>query len=178
MTIVHPAQSSAQQRARSLLIFIKSSICLDQCLCYSLIFQQSILQCCFNSLLLVNVAYGPSFFFLNNGIRTNHRSESWSQFCVCVLKHIFSVLMHRTKLTRVCHSIGAVGWALGVRRDHRRGSSHGLDSGGYWVDGESGWGWTRSSWLYHGHLSSLLALGVWRYPLAISWFGGWKTPNC
>lgn len=106
-------------------------------------------------------------------------------FCLNKVKKIYWVLTEMatqqqhssrpcwfSKLTRVSDSICAVCWTLGVRGNHRGCSSHRLDSGGHWVDGKSGWGWTGSSWLYHSHLSSLLALGVWCYPLAIPWFGG------
>lgn len=81
-------------------------------------------------------------------------------------------MLQALKLTGVCDGIGAVGWALGVRRDHGGGRSHRLDSGGHWVDGERGRGRTGSRRLDHSHLSSLLGLRVGRYPLAVSWFGG------
>lgn len=74
-------------------------------------------------------------------------------------------------LTRVGDSVGAVGRALGVRRDHGGGGSHGLDSGGHRVDGEGGGGRTGSSRLDHGHLTGLLGLSVGRDALAVSWFG-------
>lgn len=80
-----------------------------------------------------------------------------------------------SKLTGVRDGVGAVGWTLGVRRDHRGGGGHRLHRGGHWVDGESGRGWTGSRWLYHGHLSVLLALRVGRHALAVSGFGSWKT---
>lgn len=85
------------------------------------------------------------------------------------------VIKQSSMLTRVGDGIGAVGGALGVRRDNRSSSSHRLDSGGHWVDGKGRCGWTGGSWFNYSHLSRLLGLGVRCHPLAVSWFGGYTT---